>query len=76
MITDIAMMASLNNPIVLQTQIIIKNITPLISFKHRSSVQLEELINNNNSYGFSGAAIRFDLGGEDRALIPESVSTC
>lgn len=68
-------MASLNNQTVLQTQTYIKNIqsTPLISFKKQLFVQLEEL---NNSNGYSGAANRFDLGGEGRALIPESVSTC
>lgn len=71
------MMASLNNRIVLQTQVFIKNIdsTPLTSLKNHLFVQLDEL-SINNSYEFTGAANRFDLGGEDRALIPKSVSTC
>lgn len=70
------MMASLNNQTVLQTQILIKTIdsTPLISFENRLFVQLSN--DNNNSYGSTGAANRFDLGREDRALIPESVSAC
>lgn len=69
------MMASLNNQTVLQTQILIKSIdsTPLISFENLL-VQLNN--DNNNSYGFTGAANRFDLGREDRALIPKSVSAC
>lgn len=68
-------MAPLNNKTVLQTQTYIKNIqsTPLIPSEKQLFVQLEEL---NNSNGYSGAAYRFDLGGESRALIPKSVSTC
>lgn len=67
-------MASLNNQTVLQTQILIKTTdsTPLIQFDNQFFVQLS----NYNNHELTGAANRFDLGGEDRALIPESVSTC
>lgn len=72
------MMASLNNQTVLQTQTLIKTTdsTPLIPLENSYFVQIEELCNNNNSYGSTGAANRFDLGREDRALIPKSVSAC
>jgi len=79
MIKNIAIMASLNNLTVLQTQTLIKTFdsTPLIPFENHFIVQLDELIeNNNNNHGVIGAANRFDLGGEDRAPISESVSAC
>lgn len=67
-------MASLNNNTVLQTQTSTNNFdsTPLTSFESHFFVQLDGLINQQHE--LIGAANRFDLGGEDRAPIPKSVS--
>lgn len=69
------MASSSDQQTVLQTQILLKIIdtTPLISFDNHFIVQSFELINNHNN-GLIGATNRFDLGGEDRTLIPESIS--